>query len=168
MFNKHSESIAEAIQVPYRPQQIFKRHNSYNSRSKGPKKGTLSVLCRYKFIQKNSSHWNMTEKSLGNVRKTKFMQRALTPVKLGQAWRNTNLICIQSKAIHILNFNWISQKTAEKMQQKKFEQRAITPVKICQVRQNLICIKSKPINYTKFQFNISKDCKEKSGKLNFC
>ena len=36
-FNKHSESIALAIQVPYRPQQILKRHNSYKSKWKGPK-----------------------------------------------------------------------------------------------------------------------------------
>ena len=28
--NKHSESIAEAIHVPYRPQQISKGHNSHN------------------------------------------------------------------------------------------------------------------------------------------
>ena len=53
--NKHSVSIAKAIQVPYRPQQIFKRHNSYNSRLKGPK----SI---FKSIKQN-----MTEKSLGNI-----------------------------------------------------------------------------------------------------
>ena len=28
LFNKHTVSIAEAIHVPYRPQQISKRHNS--------------------------------------------------------------------------------------------------------------------------------------------
>ena len=31
--NKHSESIAKAIHVPYRPQQIFKRHDYYKNRS---------------------------------------------------------------------------------------------------------------------------------------
>ena len=31
--NKHSERIAKAIHVPYRPQQIFKRHYSYKNRS---------------------------------------------------------------------------------------------------------------------------------------
>ena len=41
--NKHSESIAKAIQVPYWPQQISKRHNSYNSRSKGPKSNFKSI-----------------------------------------------------------------------------------------------------------------------------
>ena len=35
-YNKHSVSIAKAIHVPYRPQQILKRHNSYSSRWKGP------------------------------------------------------------------------------------------------------------------------------------
>ena len=46
--NKHSESIAKAIQVPYRPQQIFKRHNSYKSRSKGAK-----VICDLFYIDTN-------------------------------------------------------------------------------------------------------------------
>ena len=35
--NMHSESIAKAIQAPYQPKQIFKRHNSPKSRSKRPK-----------------------------------------------------------------------------------------------------------------------------------
>ena len=55
--NKHSESIAKSIQVPYRPQQILKRHNSYKSRSKGLESGIWSVLCGYKFIPQNSSHY---------------------------------------------------------------------------------------------------------------
>ena len=71
--NKHTESIAKAIQVPYRPQQIFKRHKSYISRSKGPKSNFKSI------------NRNTTEKSLGNVHKTNFLQRALTPVKVGQS-----------------------------------------------------------------------------------
>ena len=59
--NKHSESIAKAIQVPYRPQQIFKRHNSNNSRSKGPKSN-------FKLINQTS-----TEKSLWKLNSyTKF------------------------------------------------------------------------------------------------
>ena len=71
--NKHSESIAKAIQVPYRPQQILRRHNCYindkrdpkhNRSTKGctkPKGRTWSVLCRYKveldlhYIHTNSS-----------------------------------------------------------------------------------------------------------------
>ena len=71
--NKHSVSIAKAIHVPYLPQQIFKRHNSYNSRSKGPE------------INFKSINQNKTQKILGNIRKTKFLQRALTPVKVCQA-----------------------------------------------------------------------------------
>ena len=38
----------------------------------------------------------------------------ITPVEVGQAWRKSNLICILSWQIHILNFKSISQKTAEK------------------------------------------------------
>ena len=102
--NKRSESIAKAIQVPYRPQQICKRHNSYNSRSEGPKS-------YFKWINEYT-----TERKFG---KYKFLQKALTPVKEGQAWRNWNLICIESKAIHIQNCNWISQKTAEKSPENK-------------------------------------------------
>ena len=37
--NKHSESIAKAIHVSYRPQQILKRHNCYKT-EKGPKSRT--------------------------------------------------------------------------------------------------------------------------------
>ena len=43
----------------------------------------------------------MTEKSFGHIHKSKFLQRALTPEKIGQAWQNSNLICIESKAIYI-------------------------------------------------------------------
>ena len=35
--NKYSESIAEAIHVPYRPQQISKEHNSCKNQSTGTK-----------------------------------------------------------------------------------------------------------------------------------
>ena len=34
--NKYSESIAQAIHVPYRPQQIFKRHYSYKYKKRLP------------------------------------------------------------------------------------------------------------------------------------
>ena len=131
-YNKHSESIAKAVQVPYRPQQILKRHKSYNSRSKGPKSNFKSI------------NQNTTGKSLGNVRKlnfckvlsqkqfkyqiaieylkrlqrkvrkTKFEQRAITPVKIGQARQNLNLTCFISRQIHISNFKSIFQTTAEK------------------------------------------------------
>ena len=46
--------------------------------------------------------------------KTKFLQRALTPVKEGQAWRNSNLICIESKAIHIQNLKRLQRKVRKK------------------------------------------------------
>ena len=72
--NKHSESIAKAIQVPYRPQQICKRHYSYKSRWKGPK---WYVIC-IKLVQnnpKNSSHY-LTRRHK-TVRKTNLKQRAI-------------------------------------------------------------------------------------------
>ena len=48
------------------------------------------------------------------VWKTKFQQRAITPVKVRKAWQNSNLNSIKSKPIHLPNFKSISQKTAEK------------------------------------------------------
>ena len=60
LLNKHSESIAKAIQVPYRPEHIFKKHNPYNSRSKGPKNNFKSI------------NQNAIEHSLGNVGRTNF------------------------------------------------------------------------------------------------
>ena len=145
--NKHSESIAKAIQVPYRPQQIFKRYNSYISRSKGPKSNFKSI------------NRNTTEKSFGNVRKTNFLQRALTPVTVGQAWRNSNLICFESKAIHIQNFNWKSQKTAEKNPENKLWGKGNNYCKnrpsVTKLKLDLYYVVSN--SYTRFQVNISKD-----------
>ena len=88
-FNKHSESIAKAIQVPYRPQQIWKRHNCYKKKTdkRGPKQDrstegcskpksrTRSVLCRYKFI------W-IIHKTTKKVLKTQFKRKAITEVKV--------------------------------------------------------------------------------------
>ena len=162
--NKHSVSIAKAIHVPYRPQQIFKRHNSYNSRSKGPESNFKSI------------NQNMTEKSLGNIRKTKFLQRALTPVKVGQAWQNSNLMCIKSKAIYIQNWCVSSQKQfiykilieylkrlQKKVRKTEIEQTAITPVKIVQAwrNSNLICFTSLQIHIPNFK-SISQNTAEKS------
>ena len=45
------ETVTKAIQVPYWPNKCTKGHNSYKHRSKGPKSGIWSILCRYKFIQ---------------------------------------------------------------------------------------------------------------------
>ena len=47
-------------------------------------------------------------------RKMKFIQRAVTHVKVGQTQQKSNLICIMSRQIYITNFRSISQKTGEK------------------------------------------------------
>ena len=140
-FNKHSESIAKAIQVPYRPQHIFKRNNSYNSRSKGPKSNFKLIKSKY---------------HRGKFGKTSFLQRALTPVKEGQAWRNSNLSCIESKAIHIQNFNWISQKTAEKSLENLIWAKGSNS---CKIRPSVTKLELELYyvmtnSYTKFQVNI--------------
>ena len=49
------------------------------------------------------------------VWKTIFEQRAITPVKIGKAVQNLNLICFMSWQIHKPNFKSISQKTTEKI-----------------------------------------------------
>ena len=90
-------------------------------------------------------------------------------VKEGQAWRNSNLICITSRSIYIPTLKSISQKTAEKIPENQIlakcnnfckNRSSVTKLELdlYQVKTNL---------YTTFQFNISKDCREKSGKLNF-
>ena len=152
--NKHSESIAKAIQVPYRPQQIFKRHNSYNSRSKGPKSN-------FKLINQNTTEKNFWKKLI--------FAKGINYVKEGQAWRNSNLICIESKVIHIQNFNWITQKTAEKSPENtiwaKGNNSCTSRSSVTKLKLDLFYV---PTNsYTKFQVNKSKDGREKSGKLNF-
>ena len=43
--NKHSESIAKAIQVPYRAQQISKRHNGYKTDKRGQKEDRSTEGC---------------------------------------------------------------------------------------------------------------------------
>ena len=110
----------------------------------------------------------MTEKSLGNIRKTKFLQRALTPVKVGQAWQNSNLICIKSKAIYIQNFNWISQKTAEKSPENRNWANGNNYGKnrssVKKLKLDLFYVITN--SYTKFQVNISETA-EKSLENKF-
>ena len=54
MINKHTVNIAEAIHVPYRPQQISKRHNSRKNTWKDTK---CKVLCQDKFIYEISTQY---------------------------------------------------------------------------------------------------------------
>ena len=76
--------------------------------------------------------------------KTKFLPRVLTPVKVGQAWQNSNLILFSQKQfIYKILIEYL-KRLQRKVQKTKFEQRAITPVKVSQAwpNSNLICIMS--------------------------
>ena len=56
-----------------------------------------------------------------DVRKTKFQQRAITCVKVGQMQPKSNLICIMSRQIHIPNFKSICQRTTVKSSEKRVD-----------------------------------------------
>ena len=91
----------------------------------------------------------------------------MTPVKLGHAWRNSKLICIMSWQIHIPNFKSIFQKTAEKSLENSILAKGNNSRKskssVTKLKLDLYYIMTN--SYTKFQVNISKDDREKSGKL---
>ena len=94
----------------------------------------------------------------GNVWKTKFLQRAITPVKVCQAWWNLNLICIMSMSIHIPDFNSKSQKTTEKSLENKILAKGNNSCKSMSSVTNLKLDVYYVItnSYTKFQVNIPK------------
>ena len=95
--NRHTVSIAEAIHVPYRPQQISIK--------------TWPVLCQDKSIMKFQVNMSKDDRK---VRKTKFLQRAITQVKVGHTQPKSNLTCIMSRQIQIWNFNSICRKMTKK------------------------------------------------------
>ena len=66
--NKHSESIAKAIQILFRSQLIFKRQH-LQQQIKGPKSNFKSI------------NQNTTEKSLGNVRKNQIFAKGINSCK---------------------------------------------------------------------------------------
>ena len=78
---------------------------------------TYSVLYAlkfaYNFIGKKENRSNEVKTSILKVLLKQYksstgpnkFSRGITPVKEGQAWRNSNLMCIESKAINIQNFN---------------------------------------------------------------
>ena len=89
-----------------------------------------------------------------------------TPVKVGQAWCNLSLICIMSIPIHIPNFKSIFQNTAEKSMGNQILAKGNN---YCKSRSSVTELKLDVYDvmtnsYTKFKVNISKDCREKSGK----
>ena len=103
------------------------------------------------------------------LRKTKFEQRTITPIKLSHAWQNSNLICIIWWQIHTLNLKSISQKTAEKSPENLIWAKGNNS---CKSRSSMTRLELElyyvmTISYTKFEVNIFKDCRKKSGKLNF-
>ena len=121
-----------------------------------------SVLSWNQFIYQTSNQY--LKRLQRKVRKTKFLQKAITPVKVGQAWWNSNLICIMSMPIHLSNIsNQYLKRLQRKVWKSKFQQRAITPVKVGQAKQNsnLICIMSMPIHISNVK-SISQKTTEKS------
>ena len=79
------------------------------------------------------------------------------------------MIYIESKAVHVQNFNWISQKTAEKNSVYKIWVKGNNSCKIMssvtKLKLDLFYVTTN--SYTKFQVNISNDVSEKSWKLSF-
>ena len=71
--------------------------------------------------------------------------------------------------IYIPNFKSIFQKTAEESPENEILAKGSNSYKsrsnVTKLELDLYYVKSK--SYTKFQVNISKDSREKSGKLNF-
>ena len=72
---KHTVSIAEAIHVPYRPQQILKRHNSRKNTWKDTKVKNFLY-----YVNTNS----YTKFDVNFLQKTKFKQKKISGVQSGQ------------------------------------------------------------------------------------
>ena len=96
----------------------------------------------------------------------KFLQRAITHVKVGQTRPKSNLTCIMSRQIHIWNFNSIcltmTKKSAENEIFAKGNNSCKRRSNATKVKLDLYYVTTNP--YTKFQVNISKDDWEKFGK----
>ena len=121
------------------------------------------VLRQDKLIRKISGrHLKRRE---NKVRKTNFFQRAIREVKVGEAWQKFKLTCITSKNSYVKFQVNISKANAIEILAM-----AITCVKVCsnvtKVELGLYYVKVN--SYTKFQVDITKEGREKSGKLNFC
>ena len=87
----------------------------------------------------------------------------------GQMQPKSNLTCIKSRQIHIRNFKSISRKMTKKSPENeilaKGNNSCKSRSKASKVKLDLYYIKTN--SYTKFQVNITKDWREKFGKLNF-
>ena len=80
-----------------------------------------------------------------------------------------NLTSIKSKPIYIQKFNSISQKSAEKSTENRILEKGYNSCKsrssVTKLKLDLYYVMTN--SYTEFEVNISKDCREKYGKLNF-
>ena len=125
---------------------------------------TWPVLCQDKFIYEISTQY--VERWQRKVRKTKFLQRAITHVKVGQTQPKSNLTCIMSRQIHIWNFNSICWKMTKRSLENEIFAKGNNSCKsrsnATKVKLDLYYVKTNP--YTKYQVNISKDDWEKCGK----
>ena len=122
---------------------------------------TWSVLSQKQFIYKILIEY--LKRLQRKVRKTKFKQRVITPVKVGQVWQNSNLVCFMSqKFIYQISSQYLKRRQ-RKVWKTKFLQRAITPVKGGQPwpNWNLSCIMSWQIHIPNFK-SISQSTAEKS------
>ena len=136
---------------------------------------------------KNSSHYLIRPHR--KTQKNKFWQRTITPVKnksnttklltwsvlsqnkfiykISNHDKTQNLICIMLWQIHTPNFKSISQTTTEKIPENWILAKGNNSPKsrssVTKLKLDLYYVMIN--SYTKFQVNISKDDREKSGKL---
>ena len=99
--NKHTESIAKAIQVPHRPQHIqicnrylsalFKNAITRQNVDQIWQKSNLTCNCTYGSLL--STFIQICESKCKKVRKMNCERRPITHEKVDQSWRKSNLIC---------------------------------------------------------------------------
>ena len=124
------------------------------------KSQTSYVLCHHwsRQIQIPKCQVNNTRQEM-KVRKTKFLQRAIIQLKVGQTRPKSNLTCIMSRQIQIRNLNSICRKMTKKSPENELLAKGNNSCKIksnaTKVELDLYYVKTNP--YTKFQVKISKD-----------
>ena len=125
--NKHTESIAKAIQVPHRPQQIQICNNYFSALFNMEQLESLRQLSLFLF---NYEVWNTScgrkkssikkyESIAKNSPETNFEQRAITHEKVGELWRKSNLIWNSSNWSLLQGFIHKYESIAEKSPENK-------------------------------------------------
>ena len=145
---------------------LAKGNKSYKRRSSLTK---LKLdLFKPKYIQTpifNSMSQKVAEKNPGNW----ILAKANNYCKSRPSVTKPNFIFIMSWQIHASNFKSKSPKTAEKSLENWISAKGNNSCKsrsgVTKLLLNLYYVMTN--SYTKFQVNISKDSREKSGKLNF-